>query len=149
MDLTDLASIATVISGTAVVVSLIYLALQVQQNTKHTRALIHQGRIARSVGLHLNLAEPHFADAWIVASGAAVTPAESLRRQFWLSGFAYELSWEDTFLQHELGLLAEEQFSDFRARLVDILSHRGLRAFFSSRPTPSDGFSNFQQFIAE
>jgi hypothetical protein len=148
MNLNDLAAIATVVSGTAVVVSLVYLALQVRQNTRHTRALIHQGRIARSVALHLNLTEPHLAEAWIAGAGATATPQGVARRQFWLLAFSYELSWEDTFVQHELGLLGEEQFADFRARLVDMCAHEGLRTFFSNRPVPPSGTTMFQKFMA-
>lgn len=143
----DFAAIATVVSGAAVVVSLIYLALQVRQNTKHTQALIHQGRIARSAAIHLNLSEPHLAEAWITAAGGKATPADVSRRQFWLLALTYELSWEDTFLQHQLGLLSAEQFADFRARLVDIFAHEGLRAFFSSRPIPPGGTSSFHKFM--
>ena len=44
MSLSDLAAIATVISGLAVLGSMIYLAQQTRQNSKHTRALIQQGR---------------------------------------------------------------------------------------------------------
>jgi len=148
MNLNDLAAIATVVRGTAVVISLVYLALQVRQNTRHTQALIHQGRIARSVALHLNLTEPHLAEAWISAAGATANPEHVLRRQFWLLAFSYELSWEDTFVQHELGLLADEQFADFRARLVDVLAHQGLRSFFSNRPVPPGGKTTFQTFMA-
>jgi len=148
MNLNDLAAIATVVSGTAVVISLVYLALQVRQNTRHTQALIHQGRIARSVALHLNLAEPHLAAAWISAAGAATTPQGVLQRQFWLLAFSYELSWEDTFVQHDYGLLGEEQFADFRARLVDVLAHKGLRTFFLNRPSPPGGKTKFQTFMA-
>ena len=148
MNLNDLAAIATVVSGTAVVISLVYLALQVRQNTRHTQALIHQGRIARSVALHLNMTEPHLAEAWIAAAGATASAQDVLRRQFWLLAFSYELSWEDTFVQHELGLLGDEQFADFRARLVDILAHNGLRTFFSTRPVPPSGKTMFQKFMA-
>jgi hypothetical protein len=148
MNLNDLAAVATVVSGTAVVISLVYLALQVRQNTRHTRALIHQGRIARVVSHHIDLAEPHLAEAWISAAGGTATHQDVLRRQFWLLAISYEFSWEDTFVQHKLGLFGEEQYADFRARLVDILAHKGLRSFFSSRPMPPGGKSAFQTFMA-
>jgi hypothetical protein len=45
MTLSDLASLATVLSGAAVLASLIYLAQQTRQNTRHTRALIEQARV--------------------------------------------------------------------------------------------------------
>ena len=42
MNLSDLSSIASLVSGIAVVVSLVYLAQQIRQNTKHSQALIQQ-----------------------------------------------------------------------------------------------------------
>ncbi len=38
MTLTDLASIGSLLSGVAVVISLAYLAFQIRQNTRHQRA---------------------------------------------------------------------------------------------------------------
>jgi len=44
MSLSDLAAIGSLISGVAVLISLIYLSQQIRQNTKHSRAIIQQGR---------------------------------------------------------------------------------------------------------
>ncbi|HUO88976.1 MAG TPA: hypothetical protein VMU08_07370, partial [Rhizomicrobium sp.] len=57
MTLSDLASLATLVSGIAVLVSLFYLSLQIRQNTRHSRALIHQGRAARMSDMALHLTE--------------------------------------------------------------------------------------------
>ena len=48
MSLSDLASIGSLVSGIAVLVSLVYISQQTKQNSKHTRALIHQGRIGQT-----------------------------------------------------------------------------------------------------
>src|SRR5580765_5709256 len=57
MSLSDLASIGSLVSGLAVLVSLIYLGLQTHQNAKHSRALIQQGRAARVADTALRIAE--------------------------------------------------------------------------------------------
>ena len=44
MTLSDLSSIVGMISGLAVLGSLVYLAQQTRQNVRHTMALIQQGR---------------------------------------------------------------------------------------------------------
>ena len=67
MTLSDLASLASIFSSLAVVASLIYVALQVQQNTKHTRATIHQGRIARAVDLAVQASDAQFVEANLLA----------------------------------------------------------------------------------
>ena len=149
MTLSDLASIASVISGGAVLVSLIYLSLQIRQSSKHTKALILQGRAERIVNHHLTIANSDLATAWIVENGGTATPQDLKRRQFLLQSMAYDFSWEDTFSQHEAGLLGEEQFADFRARIAIILRDTGLRRYFSERPISNTGPTKFHLFIGE
>src|SRR5204862_8359032 len=57
MTLTDLASIGSLVSGLAFLVSLAYLSLQIRQNARHSQALIQQGRAARIADTALRLAE--------------------------------------------------------------------------------------------
>src|SRR6185369_7999739 len=57
MTLSDLASIGSLVSGVAVLVSLVYLSLQIRQNARHSKALIQQGRAARIADTALRLAE--------------------------------------------------------------------------------------------
>jgi hypothetical protein len=54
MNLSDLAAIGSLVSGIAVLVSLVYLAQQTRQNSKHTRALIQQGRAIQSADILKN-----------------------------------------------------------------------------------------------
>ena len=65
MSLSDLASVGSFVSGIAVLVSLIYLALQVRQAEKNQRALIHQGRVAQSTERFLRFADPGFSRAYL------------------------------------------------------------------------------------
>jgi len=57
MTLSDLASIGSLVSGIAVLVSLAYLAQQTRQNSKHTRALIQQCRAIQLADMPLRSAE--------------------------------------------------------------------------------------------
>ena len=65
MTLTDLASLGSFVSAVAVVISLIYLALQVRQNTRHSQALIQQGRAARISDAALKIAELRADDGFV------------------------------------------------------------------------------------
>ena len=49
MDVTDIASIGSLISGLAVLISLVYLSLQVRQAELNQRAVVNQGLIGRMV----------------------------------------------------------------------------------------------------
>ena len=64
MSLSDLASIGTLISGFAVLASLIYLSLQVRQATKHQQAQMLESRTARVFELQTRIAEPDTAVIW-------------------------------------------------------------------------------------
>lgn len=131
MTLSDFATFTTAISGLAVTASLIYLALQTHQNAKHTRALIFQGRAERISNQYLTMADPALAAAYIVGNGGTATQDEILRHQFRQLCSAFLVGWQDTFQQHEEGLLNEQFFEGFTESVTNILrTQPGLRAFF-------------------
>ena len=69
MILTNLAAIGSFISGVAVVVTLIFLLLQMRQANLNQRALMQQGRVARTNETMLRLTEPHMLE--IIMRGGA------------------------------------------------------------------------------
>ena len=58
MSLSDLASIGSFVSGVAVVVTLALLLIQTRQTNRNQKALMQQGRSARTVELLMTLSEP-------------------------------------------------------------------------------------------
>ena len=70
MSLSVLASLGSFVSGFAVLISLIYLALQVRQTERNQQISIRHSRVSRTVELHLALADPAVADAWLHGSGS-------------------------------------------------------------------------------
>ena len=148
MSLSDLASIGTLVSSAAVLVSLIYLGLQMRQNAKHTRALIHQGRIERIIDIQLRTAEPAMAAAVIASSGREPTPEAVRRHQFERYCWATFMSLQDSFDQHAEGLLGDEQFEGFRRGVAGVMSDEGVRDFWRSYG-PGLGDSRFAMFVDE
>ena len=67
MKLSDLASIGSLISSAAVLISLVYLALQIRQAERNQRALIHQGRASRMIALMAQIADPGIVDGYFLA----------------------------------------------------------------------------------
>jgi hypothetical protein len=127
MNLTDLASLGSFVSGIAVLISLVYLALQVKQATKHTRAQIAQNRINRMAEQQVRMAEGELgAIVGRGRMGAALSPEEIgrfmafMRAQFW--------SAEDNFLQHREQMLADEMFKSFRASMTGLMRGPGSQA---------------------
>jgi hypothetical protein len=150
MSLSDLASIGSFVSGIAVLASLIYLSLQVSQNTKHSRALIQQGRVTGITTNYLAMADADLAAAHIIGNGGIASPEEIKRRQFWLECTTALVRTEDSFFQHEAGLISDAQFSRAQALFVEVLKGGpGLRQHFernvlqASSSTTSAAFKKF------
>ncbi len=107
MTLSDLASIGTLISSVAVLISLVYLALQVRVTEKNQRALINQGVLTRTVEMVKWNAEPHISPLVTrVFSGETEFTAEEINRlrlimRVRLSNF------QDAYLQRHLNLSDE------------------------------------------
>src|SRR5262249_49939347 len=141
----DLASIGTLASSIAVFVSLIYVGLQMRQNAKHTRALIHQGRVARIVDFQLRCAEPSLSAAIVAGNGLEATQTTVREQQFHWFCLALFMSMEDTFDQNTEGLIGQKQFADLKRGLSGSISEPGLRAFFQSRVDDSP----FGRYIGE
>jgi hypothetical protein len=126
MSLSDLASLGSFVSGVAVLISLVYLALQVRQAEKNQRAMIQQGRADRDADQALRLAEPALGTIWakgVVAPENLSSVEIDLFMQACIASF---LSAEDSFLQHRAGLLDQSAYGafvtgwEFKARLPGI-----------------------------
>jgi hypothetical protein len=127
MTLSDLASIGSLISGLAVLVSLVYLSLQIRQTERNQQASIRQGRIDRGVALEAARMEPFVAEA--VARGIAGDPNLTPQQLAVFVSYAnaYFLHAEDTYYQHEVGLLNEAAFETFAAYQRYAFTQCGIR----------------------
>jgi len=110
MSLSDLASLGSFVNGVAVLISLIYLSLQVRQTKRNQQIAIRHSRASRIVELQLALADSGVAEAWLHGSGS---PQELTRTQ--LSQYinlcrALFFHFEDSFYQREEGLLNDDAF---------------------------------------
>jgi hypothetical protein len=130
MLLSEVALIATTISGFSATASLIYVALQTRQNVRHTRALILQGTAARTTTVLLGYMSTEAVTAWIEGNGGIPTPELIRQRQFFYQCGLALVAMEDYFSQREAGLLSDEQFlrgsETFRRRFQD----PGLRTYW-------------------
>lgn len=130
MTLSDLASIGTVVSSIAVLGSLVYLAHQTRQNTRHTRALIQQGRNQQIIDFNMaGVTDPAVTE--LIRRGGAgdltLTSGQAMAYlQFVLAQLAHA---EDGFYQHREGLIDEERYAGSVAFLQNVLAPSpGFRA---------------------
>jgi hypothetical protein len=148
MSLSDLASLGSFVSGFAVLTSLIYLALQVRQAERNQQVSIRHSRVSRTVELHLALADPAVADAWLHGT---VSPQEITQTE--LSQFinlcrAHFFHFEDSFYQREEGLLNDSAFETVVAGARLLARSPGLRAAWKiARPNFGGRFLDFMDGV--
>lgn len=128
MSLEHIFYISQSIAAAAVIASLLYLAQQVRQAERVQRATMQQGRADRTSQASLATANPELARVFQkgVAGDAELTREEFT--QWMLMSRALFLSGEDSFLQHEAGMLSDAAFESYVAGVKFYFSMPGMRA---------------------
>jgi len=127
-----------------VTVSIIYLALQTHQNTKHTRALINQGRATLIAQMLLKQTDTDVAAAYLEGTGRESTPEAVRRIQFQAFAASQMFGWQDSFSQHERGLLDDDIYRHMRASVDQAMRHKAFREAYETRfRTPGTKFCAF------
>ena len=144
MDLATLAQLGEFVGGFFVVVSLVYLAYQVRQNTKSLRAENYARVLDRLSTLQAHLSTDPELNR-IVSGGAlapdTLSPADRVR----LSWALFELLGAAEFVFHQAqdGSLPDQVWPRWRENLAWWLSSPGIQTWWESRPTRfSDGFES-------
>lgn len=131
MTLDELQFAGNAVSTVAILISLVYLALQIRQAEKNQRALIQQGRATRISAAAQALANPATAEAihrcWDGArdiSTVQLFQFSFVCRQMFIGA-------EDSFLQHQNSLLGEVAHASFIASMKAYLAAPGIRAMWN------------------
>ena len=111
MSLSDFASIGSLVSGGAVLVSLVYLSLQIRQTERNQRASVNQRIIDRQFDVSLRLSEPPLAGLHLRAftNQEDYTDAEIL--QLMNVAAAVATGAMDAWVQHKANLIDELAFN--------------------------------------
>jgi hypothetical protein len=148
MSLSDLASLGSFVSGFAVLISLIYLALQVRQTKRNQQIAIRHSRATRVVELHLALADVAAADAWLHGSGSPQEITRTEVSQFNNLCRALFFHFEDSFYQREEGLLNDDAFETVVAGARLSARSPGFRAAWGiARPNFGGRFLDFMNGV--
>jgi hypothetical protein len=104
----SIADISSVISSAAVLATLVLILLQMRQSTQNQKAILQQGRSARILASQVTTLQPQLAEVMTraYASDLTLSPVEVRT----INGFVQSFFWsqEDSFLQHQAGLLDDE-----------------------------------------
>ena len=148
MSLADLASLGSFVSGFAVLTSLIYLTLQVRQTERNQKSSIRHSRVSRIVELHVALAAPGVADAWLHGSANARELTQTELGQFTNLCRAHFFHFEDSFYQREEGLLNDDAFETVVAGVRLLARSAGFRAAWKvARPNFGGRFRDFMDGV--
>jgi hypothetical protein len=150
MSLSDLASIGSLVSGFAVLVTLLYLNAQVRQAAKHTRAAIGHGFATRTVDFNYRMTDE--ALAAVIAKGRKGTEVLSEVEAYRFFAYCRATFWNaaDTFVQHREGLMDDEMFATFKRAHVGMMQSRGMRIAWELGRAPfTSEFVAFMNRIAE
>ncbi|HWY15044.1 MAG TPA: hypothetical protein VNX86_07925 [Rhizomicrobium sp.] len=148
MSLSDLAAVGTFVSSTAVVFSLIFLALQMRQANLNQRSLMQQGRTARNVDTLLKMSDPFVGELVAEADRncAAMDPAK-----IWaFYGFAGSIFWnyENSFLQFQANMLDARSWNSDATVLKRLLGYPAYRvAWKMARDSLSGNYRNYVDSI--
>jgi hypothetical protein len=148
MSLSDLASLGSFVNGLAVLISLIYLSLQVRQTKRNQQVAVRHSRASRIVELQLALADAGVADAWLHGSGSPQEITQTELSQFINLCRALFFHFEDSFYQRDEGLLNDDAFQTVVAGARLSARSPGWRAAWRmARPNFGGRFLDFMDGV--
>src|SRR5215469_14693128 len=147
MNLSDLASIGSLINGLAVLASLVYLSAQVRHARRIQQAAMHQSRVERVTNDSLRYAEPDCAKVLAkAASGASDFSAMEVLQLFFVVRIQV-LALDDAFWQAEAGFLDEPSLQTTVLTMKRMMANPVLRAaWYLVCPQISCGFERRRTF---
>jgi hypothetical protein len=130
MTISDVAGIGSLVSGIAVLISLVYLALQVRQAEKNQRSLMNQGAVTRGNSSLALFAEPGLSDLYAraIAGETEFTSGEVYRLQTVMR--ISLLSFQDHFVQHRAGLIDQITYDNISVGVHRLFSRAVFRAMW-------------------
>lgn len=145
MDLTLISTIAQVASAVAVMVSLVYLAMQIRQNTQAVRNSTHHAlTVTRLEYIALVVQNPDLSRILRVGSQDLNALTEDERQRFHLLMYYLFSAGENFYYQHRQGVLDAEQWERWCTTLQQYFTQPGIRAWFASNPIRfAEGFAQF------
>ena len=128
MSLSDLAAIGSLVSGIAVLISLVYLSIQIRQSARNQQATIQHQRAAlvQDISRQGSAADMMEISMRGGAGDSTLDPIQSAR----YAQFSLQCLWlyEEYFYQHREGMLGASGWATNQRRLKLQLSQPGFRA---------------------
>jgi hypothetical protein len=131
MSLANLTLFASLLSSVAVLVSLIFLGIQIRQSNRNQRSLMQQGRSTRNVDLLSRLSDPKLSELLLrVFRGETAMDAEYLVIYGYMASVFW--SYEDCFFQSHAGTLDAKSWASDVITLRRLLCNPVYRAVWKA-----------------
>jgi hypothetical protein len=134
MTLDQLGSISEIIGGLGVIISLVYLALQIRKNTEAERTATYQAIVSDFGALNNTMASsPELSHLFVQAMEDyhQLSSNEKARiSQLFFQCFRY---FENMFYQHRKGYLDEEVWAGWKRLMLTYYSRPGFQAWWGHR----------------
>jgi hypothetical protein len=127
MSLSDLAALGSFISGVAVLISLVYLSLQVRQAAKHSRSAMGHARATNVIDINWRYADPAVQELFMKAGEANQTLSAIEIQQLLAMSRANFFNAEDAFIQQREGLLDAAAYNTFVLNYQSMMGNPVLR----------------------
>jgi len=146
-----ISAVGEIVGATAVVVTLIYVAVQVRHATRETQGVSVQTAYSLDHEFLMTIgADPITAQLWTTYLSAPETLADDQLNQgaYLMTSLIRRL--ENTYLQKILGSLSEEGWKSRQALFIGIARSPGYSAFLESPPAAftSEEFRNYMAQLA-
>lgn len=137
MDLTILSVVAQVVSAIGVVGSLMYLAVQIRQNTRAVRNSTHHALTTTRLDYIALVAQhPDLSRILRVGMQDMSQLNEDEQQRFHLIMYYLFSAGENFYYQNRQGVLDVEQWERWQSTLRYYFTQPGIRAWFETNPVP-------------
>lgn len=150
-NLESLANLGEIIGAITVVVSLIYLAVQVRQNTQAQQTENFSRALDRVAAIQATLSQDP--ETSVIFSKGVTDPSDlTSRERMQFTWTMYELfgAFEFMFLASKTNAIPEEIWRRWSSAVAWWLSYSGVQAWWSVRPIPfSESFTSYIESLLE
>ncbi len=134
MKLSEWANVAEIVSAVAVVTTLLYVGLEINQNTRAIQSGTHQALLDSAQELdYLKLANPHILEAVLKAESGVESLTVSELEIFNMYAQMTFSKWENIFLNHEQGLLDTDLWLGYSSSYETLLDVPAYVRFWEQR----------------
>ena len=144
MSLQDWGAIGELVGGVAIIVSLLYVGLQIKQGTDASRAATNQAFSAQYSELILQITKPELRDIFWRGMTGLKNLQESENAAFMALMAAIFRTYETFYFERTEGRFSSRMWNGYKTQLIDLYDNDGVREYWALRKHQfSDEFGSF------